>query len=80
MAAVATPQEKVLLASPGWTDEQARRALFAATHDPAPDGRIVDRWGDLSALGPALSHDSMDLLDAEERAAGIARWKVEDLS
>jgi hypothetical protein len=74
VVAVATPQEKVLQAAPGWTEEQARRALFAAAHDPAPDGHIVDRWGDLSEMTDAAEADVLADLDADDEAAGVEPW------
>jgi len=68
-----TAKERLLEEAPGWTEEQARRALAAAT------GRIIDDWGDLGELTDALARRAMRDLDEEERAAGIEPWKREDL-
>lgn len=68
-----TAKERLLQEAPGWTEEQARHALAAAT------GRIIDDWGDLGAQSDALTRRVMRDLDEEERAAGFEPWKCEDL-
>lgn len=58
-----TAKEKVLKQAPRWTEEQAEAALAAA------EGRIVDEWGNLSAMTDAAARETMRRLDEEEQAA-----------
>jgi hypothetical protein len=64
-----TAKERLLEKAPGWTEEQARHALAAAT------GRIIDDWGDLEDLTDATTGRVLDDLAAEERAAGFEPWR-----
>lgn len=64
-----TAKERLLQEAPGWTEEQARQALAAAT------GRIIDDWGDLGELTDAAAGRVLDDLAAEERAAGFEPWR-----
>jgi hypothetical protein len=68
-----TAKQRLLQEAPGWTEDQARQALAAAT------GRIIDDWGDLGAQSDALTRRAMRDLDEEERAAGLEPWRREDL-
>lgn len=71
---------KLLLEATRWSTHDAEVALRAVEEEHAPaGGRDVDEWGDLDALGVAASHDTMQMLDEEEAAAGFAPLKREDL-
>jgi len=67
-----TAKQRLLQEAPGWTEEQARQALAAAT------GRIVDDWGDLDAWAASTNLHAMRMLDAEDAAAGFS-WEDRDL-
>jgi hypothetical protein len=64
-----TAKQRLLQEAPGWTEDQARHALAAAT------GRIIDNWGDLGKLTDAAAARVLDDLAAEERAAGFEPWR-----
>jgi hypothetical protein len=67
-----TATQRLLQEASGWTEDQARQALAAAT------GRIIDDWGDLDAWAASSSLHAMRMLDAEDAAAGFS-WDDRDL-
>ncbi|MDQ6817511.1 MAG: hypothetical protein M3018_08925 [Actinomycetota bacterium] len=56
-------REQVLAEAPGWTEEQAARALRAVAH------AAIDGWGDLDAFSADASRAMLRRLDEEEAAA-----------
>jgi hypothetical protein len=74
-----TAKDKLKAAVDRLTEAEAANAEIVVRRESGEDGRTVDEWGDLDALGEAASHDTMQMLDEEERAAGFAPLKREDL-
>jgi hypothetical protein len=54
-----TAKETLLARAPGWSEEQAERALLAA--EAAPKS-ILDEWGDLD-------------VQTDERVSGLEPWR-----
>jgi hypothetical protein len=63
-----TAKEQVLTDAPGWTEEQAARALRAVAH------AAIDEWGDLDAFSADASSATLRRLDEQEAAAGFS-WE-----
>jgi hypothetical protein len=61
-----TAREQVLAEAPGWTEEQAARALRAVAR------AAIDQWGDLDAFSADASRAMLRRLDEDEAAAGFS--------
>jgi hypothetical protein len=74
-----TAKEKLKAEIDRLSEAEAANAEIVLRRESGEGSRTIDEWGDLDALGEAASHDTMQMLDEEERAAGFAPLKREDL-